>query len=72
MNDQPGSALSWKKSTASATSNCVEVADTGDLVYVRDSKAAGTGPLLTFSRAEWDAFVAGVYAGEFSLESPLV
>ena len=57
----------WRKSTVSGTSgNCVEVATnlfTG-LVAVRDSKNPN-GPVLTFSEAEWKAFIRGVREGQF-------
>jgi len=44
----------------------VEVAflDDGN-VAVRDTKDGGTGPVLAFTPGEWDAFVNGVFAGEF-------
>jgi hypothetical protein len=46
---------------------CVEVdlADAPARVRVRDSKKP-TSPVLTFTGDEWDAFIAGVKAGEFS------
>ncbi|MEU4607498.1 DUF397 domain-containing protein [Kribbella sp. NPDC023972] len=57
----------WRKATRSnANNNCVEVAlmpDGG--AAVRDSKANGRGPVLRFTAAEWDAFRAGMKAGEF-------
>jgi hypothetical protein len=55
----------WLKSSASNTGNCVEVAfvEGGD-VLVRDSKAPDER-VLSFTPAEWDAFLAGVRAGEF-------
>ena len=51
-------------------SSCVEVADnllasTGH-VYVRDSKHKA-GAVLSFTRAEWEAFTGGVRDGEFDL-----
>jgi hypothetical protein len=58
--------LVWRKSSRSGTSNCVEVALHGALVLVRDSKDP-LGPVLTFSKDEWDAFLAGVRRGEFHL-----
>jgi hypothetical protein len=64
MTDGGRGSLSWKKSTASAESNCVEVANDGDAVFVRDSKDP-RGPVLAFTRSEWDAFLTGVHAGEF-------
>jgi uncharacterized protein DUF397 len=45
---------------------CVEVAMT-EAVAVRDSKAGPDGPVLWFSRTEWDAFVAAVKAGRFDV-----
>lgn len=61
----------WRKSTRSGNGNaCVEVADNlldeAGVVLVRDSKNP-TGAVLTFTRAEWEAFVGGVHDGEFDL-----
>jgi len=36
-------------------------------VIVRDSKLGDDGPLLEFSRDEWEAFLTGVGQGEFAL-----
>jgi hypothetical protein len=59
--------FSWTKSSASGPNgNCVEVALVDDDVWVRHSKAPGEGALC-FTRAEWEAFVVGVKAGEFDL-----
>lgn len=58
-------ALKFKKSTFSdQTGGCVEVARDGDLTLVRDSKDP-TGPVLSYNRGEWDAFLRGAKAGEF-------
>ncbi len=56
----------WTKSSLSAyNGNCVEVAGlTGDTIRVRDSKHP-RGAVLTFTPAEWDAFIGGVHNGEF-------
>ncbi|HEY7223335.1 MAG TPA: DUF397 domain-containing protein [Micromonosporaceae bacterium] len=58
----------WRKSTRSGpfTDNCVEVAFVGDAIAVRDSKDP-SGPVLVFTRGEWDAFVDGAKDGEFDL-----
>lgn len=60
------SGVLWFKSSRSAGGNdCVEVAHLGGgKVGVRDSKNP-TGPALVFTPSEWDAFTAGVNAGEF-------
>lgn len=52
------------KSSASGTDNCVEVATVGQAVHVRDSNNP-LGSVLSFTTAEWTAFLAGVYRGEF-------
>jgi hypothetical protein len=57
----------WRKSKRSGFEGCVEVAVVdGTHVAVRHSKDR-SGPVLTFSRAEWEAFVGGVRQGEFDL-----
>lgn len=52
--------LHWFKSSYSGSDggNCVEVAAGLDAVYVRDSKVAGSRPVLRVGRGEWAAFVA--------------
>ncbi|MFF5081358.1 DUF397 domain-containing protein [Actinoplanes sp. NPDC000266] len=59
----------WRTSTRSAGGNCVEVSYQADqeVILVRDTKAEGRGPVLTFTRSEWSAFVGGVNDGEFDL-----
>jgi hypothetical protein len=58
----------WRKAKKSfSNGNCVEVAPAGDGgVQVRDSKNPG-GAILTFTPAEWDAFLDGAAKGEFNL-----
>jgi Domain of unknown function (DUF397) len=59
--------VAWHKSSrSSGNGNCVEVAILDEAVAVRDSKDR-TGPVLVFTSAEWDAFVAGARDGEFDL-----
>lgn len=51
--------LAWRKSRASgADGGCVEVADRGTSVLVRDSRDRET--VLLFSSAEWSAFLRWV------------
>jgi hypothetical protein len=56
----------WAKSSLSfANGNCVEVASLpGGQVGVRNSRDP-EGPVLRFSREEWDAFLGGARLGEF-------
>jgi hypothetical protein len=56
----------WIKSSLSFhNGNCVEVAGLADdIIRVRDSKNP-RGGVLSFTPAEWDAFVGGVQLGEF-------
>ena len=60
---------SWRKSTVSDSGGCVEVARVGDVVGVRDTKAAGQGAVLQFTSHEWRAFLSGVAAGEFTMDA---
>lgn len=82
MEPIPGAA--WRRSSFSGGNggNCVEVttldhdcvccpdAKRGEdpIIVVRDSKDP-SGPHLHFTVAEWDAFTAGVVAGEFDIEA---
>jgi len=60
----------WFKSSFSGSEgSCVEanLAAPGT-IQIRDSKLGpDASPVLTFNPGEWDAFVAGVRAGEFDL-----
>jgi len=58
--------LKWHKSTRSAgIGECVEVAETADTVYVRDTKNRTAGN-LRFDAAQWSAFVAALKADELN------
>lgn len=55
----------WRKATASdGQGQCVELADLGDTIGMRDSKDPD-GPVLRFTRTEVAAWLAGAKAGEF-------
>lgn len=65
MNTDLASAV-WRKSTKSGNNGaCVEVADLGEHVAVRDSKHP-TGPALIFDGEAWDGFVAAVQTGNLT------
>jgi hypothetical protein len=48
----------WRKSSYSGGQggNCVDIADQGNRVLVRDTKQDGAGPVLRFSPATWRRF----------------
>lgn len=56
----------FRKSSLSGpySDNCVEVAFVDGGVAVRDSKDQ-SGPVLSFTPTEWDAFREGAQLGEF-------
>lgn len=61
----PGAPVWVKSSLSFSNGNCVEVASLPDgIIGVRHSRHPA-GPVLRYTRAEWDAFVAGAKAGEF-------
>jgi uncharacterized protein DUF397 len=58
--------LHWRTSSFTDNGTCVEVADLPDGGrLVRDTKLGESSPVLQYSAAEWQAFLAGVKAGEF-------
>jgi hypothetical protein len=71
MSSTPGLPVGvWTKAKASGDNggSCVEVMRRADdSVLVRDTKDHGSGPVLTFTHAEWSAFLDGVGKGEFDL-----
>ncbi|MEQ4302301.1 DUF397 domain-containing protein [Plantactinospora sp. B6F1] len=67
-------AVAWHISTRSADvgGSCVEagpVLDGSGRVALRHSKAPDAATIV-YTRAEWDAFVAGVKDGEFDFHTP--
>jgi hypothetical protein len=63
-------ASGWRKASASADKDeCVEVGSIpagADVVAVRDTKAAGSGPVLGFTAEACTAFVADLKKGRFT------
>lgn len=63
--DNTETPLAWRRSDGCAGGDCVEVANLPDGgVAVRNSHG---GPALTFTRGEWEQFLAGAHRGEFDL-----
>ena len=56
--------LRWQTAERCAGANCVEIAQDGDRVLLRDSKKPETAP-MAFTRDEWAVFAAGVREGDF-------
>ena len=52
-------ALDWQRSVHCEANACVEVARTHDSVFIRNSSDPD-GPILTFTHAEWTAFIRGL------------
>ena len=73
MNPPPATASSaqFRVSSFCGPGGCVGVALLPDNTFaVRDTKDdRPDAPVLTFDTAEWDAFLLGVQAGEFSRDA---
>lgn len=68
MTDAASADGVWRKSTASQPNgDCVEVEIGVAAVRVRHSLDR-QGAILSFSRAEWRAFLTGARSGEFDLQ----
>ncbi|MGI8333074.1 DUF397 domain-containing protein [Actinomadura scrupuli] len=67
MTPNPPPVTEWSVSTASEGGNgCVEAATLDRHHLVRDSKHQ-SGPVLTFTRPKWTAFINGVKNSTFDL-----
>jgi len=69
----PTTDLIWRKSSFSGANggDCVEIADAGSGLLVRNSKRINAGT-IPFTRTELAAFIAGCKASEFDdLEGPV-
>jgi hypothetical protein len=56
----------WRRGSTASAERSVEIAFVDDAILMRDGKNPD-GPVLFFTRAEWDAFVGGAKDGEFDL-----
>lgn len=54
----------WHRAPGDSSTGAVEVAFVDDLVGLRKSTRP-SGPVLVFTKPEWEAFVAGAQNGEF-------
>ena len=55
--------LSWRTAYQCNGGACIRVAADGDAVMIGSSQP--NGPVLSYSRAEWTAFVEGIRQGDF-------
>lgn len=56
----------FKSSFCNQSQTCVEVRFVESIALLRHSRKTD-GPVLAFTRAEWEAFELGVFNGEFSM-----
>ena len=56
--------LNWQVAQKCNGGACIRVASHGEQIVIGDSKNPG-GPILTYSRSEWTAFVDGIREGDF-------
>jgi Domain of unknown function (DUF397) len=64
MSDASLDQVQWRIAKMSGGGNCVQVAANGSKVLVSDSKLANS-PILSYTKAEWAAFLDGAKNGEF-------
>lgn len=66
MADSEESCITWRKSTATNTGSCVEVAVVDGSVLIRDSKIPN-GVVLRLPSAAWSAFLTRARSNDFGL-----
>jgi Domain of unknown function (DUF397) len=57
-------AKSWRTALRCGWANCVQVARHGKVILIGDSKQP-SGPVLSYSPQEWEAFLGGAKEGDF-------
>ena len=65
MADFKGACITWRKSTASNSGGCVEVAVADGSVLIRDS-VNRDGPVLRVSTAAWSVLLTSLAASDSS------
>jgi hypothetical protein len=65
--DSNAVALSWRKSSASASGDCVEAATQNGHVLLRDSKRKGSN-ILKVTLSEWEIFLSRARSGSFDAD----
>ncbi len=55
----------WRRSTFCASGSCIECANDGEAILVRDSKLANS-PILAFGTTAWKQFVAAIKEDAFA------
>ena len=56
--------LPWRIARSCNGGTCVRVAPSGKMIILGDSKNPD-GPVLRYTRSEWDIFIAGIKHGYF-------
>jgi hypothetical protein len=56
--------VQWRKSRRSGAGNCVELAEIGSDIAVRNSRFPD-GPALVYTRSEIEALILGIKDGDF-------
>lgn len=54
----------WRRASFCASNECVEVAQQGDMIFLRDS-AQPYGSMLRYAAEDWGSFLRGIKSGEF-------
>ena len=60
----PLGGLAWRVARGCDANSCVRVAAHDETIVIGDTKHPH-GPVLSYDRAEWAAFVEGIRQGEF-------
>lgn len=64
--EEPDMNISWRKSSFSDPTQCVELAELDDgSIGMRDSKLDDESPVLSLARSQVADLVAGIKAGEY-------